>query len=397
MKELFRKLEFRALLKRVDELEEAVPGRAGRAVERASSSSGARPASTSCARSPTRWRSRSAAAARRSPRDGADVLVVEADTAPCRRGAARPPRAHARAQAPGAHAGRRHGHRRLPARPRPGGLRDRRPGRGDRARARRSAADEETSALVRAAAAARRLHPRAAERARRAGDDRPLRATSSCRSCPCWRRWRRPASASTPTAWPRSPPSSPTRSRSSRRAAYELAGGPFAIGLAEAARRGAVRAARPARRPQGQDRLLHRRARAGQDPPHAPDRGRGRAVARAVEAPEHLPGAAARPDRCRRRPPAHDVQPDDRRHRPAVVDPPEPAEHPHPHAARARDPQRLRGRRRLQAAVGRLLAGRAAHPRPPLGRARAARGVRPRRGHPPRDRRRRCWASRPRR
>ena len=45
-------------------------GRAGRDRRRASSSSGARPASTTCGRSPTRWRSRSAAAAPRSPATG---------------------------------------------------------------------------------------------------------------------------------------------------------------------------------------------------------------------------------------------------------------------------------------------------------------------------------------
>ena len=93
--------------------------------------------------------------------------------------------------------------------------------------------------------------------------------------------------------------------------------------------------------------------------------------------------AAARPDRSGRRAPAHDVQPDDRRHRPALVDPPQPAEHPHPHGARARDPKRVRRRRRLQAALGRLLAGRAADPRPPLRGARAQGRLRARRGHPP--------------
>ncbi len=56
--------------------------------------------------------------------------------------------------------------------------------------------------------------------------------------------------------------------------AYELAGGPFTLGLAQAARRAAVRAARAARRPQGQDRLLDGRARARQDPRPAPDRRR---------------------------------------------------------------------------------------------------------------------------
>ena len=56
-------------------------------------------------------------------------------------------------------------------------------------------------------------------------------------------------------------------------------------------------------------------------PRPAPDRRRGRAVARAVEAAEHLPGAAARAGRPGRRPAAHLLQPDHRRHRPALVDP----------------------------------------------------------------------------
>ena len=81
------------------------------------------------------------------------------------------------------------------------------------------AADEETSALVRAAAAARRLHPRAAERlAEREMTDLYEQIELPARAR-CSGRWRRPASASTPTAWPRSRPSSPTRSRSSRPAA----------------------------------------------------------------------------------------------------------------------------------------------------------------------------------
>ena len=49
---------------------------------------------------------------------------------------------------------------------------------------------------------------------------------------------------------------------------------------------------------------------------------------------------------------------------------------------------RVRRRAGPQAALGRLLAGRAAHPRARLRRAEAARGVRARRGHPRRDRRR---------
>ena len=61
---------------------------------------------------------------------------------------------------------------------------------------------------------------------------------------------------------------------------------------------------------------------------------------------------------------------------------------PDPHRARPRDPLGVHRRGGTPAALGRLLADRAAHPRARLGRAEAARGVRARRGHPHRDRRR---------
>ena len=61
---------------------------------------------------------------------------------------------------------------------------------------------------------------------------------------------------------------------------------------------------------------------------------------------------------------------------------PEPAVDPDPHRARPRDPLRVRRRGGAPAAVRRLLADRAAHPRARLRRAEAARGVRARRGHP---------------
>ena len=95
------------------------------------------------------------------------------------------------------------------------------------------------------------------------------------------------------------------------------------------------------------------------------------------------------PDADRRgRPAAHDDQPGGRRHRPALDVEPEPAGDPDPHRARPRDPLRLRRRAGLEARLRRLLADRAAHPRARLRRAEAARGVRARRGHPHRDRRR---------
>ena len=59
-------------------------------------------------------------------------------------------------------------------------------------------------------------------------------------------------------------------------------------------------------------------------------------------------------------------QPGGRRHRAALDLQPEPPGDPDPHRARPRDPLRVRGRARQQAALGRLLADRAAHPRPRL-------------------------------
>ena len=54
----------------------------------------------------------------------------------------------------------------------------------------------------------------------------------------------------------------------------------------------------------------------------------------------------ADPDGRRGRPDPHDVQPDDRGHRPAVLHRPEPAEHPDPHRGGPRHPARVRRRRR---------------------------------------------------
>ena len=244
----------------------------------------------------------------------------------------------------------------------------------------------ETAALV-AAAGTQLAHPRRAGRAHRAApDDLALHrhraaAGAGAGADGALRR----AGRQLPAGRDRRQAARP--GRRARAAGLRAGRRPVHDRLAQAAGRGAVRAAGAAGRPQGQDRLLDRCPRAGQDPPPAPADRRGRGVARAVEAAEHLPGAAAEPDRSGRRPPAHHLQPDHGRHRPAQLDPPQPPEHPDPHAARPRDPGRLRGRARLSDAVGRLLAGRAADPRPPVRRAGPEGRLRPRRGHPPRDRR----------
>ena len=85
--------------------------------------------------------------------------------------------------------------------------------------------------------------------------------------------------------------------------------------LPAAARRGAVRQARPVAQAPRQDRLLDRRARAAGDPRRARDHPQDRALPGADQARADLPRRAARLDR-RGRPPAHDLQPGHRRHRP---------------------------------------------------------------------------------
>ena len=95
-----------------------------------------------------------------------------------------------------------------------------------------------------------------------------------------------------------------------------------------------------------QDRLHHRRRRA--DLAARADRA---PVPRAPAAPPRRHPAAhgrrrAAADGRRRRPHPHDVQADDRRDRPAVLDRPEPAEHPDPHRRGPPDPAGVRRRRR---------------------------------------------------
>ena len=83
--------------------------------------------------------------------------------------------------------------------------------------------------------------------------------------------------------------------------------------LAAAARRGAVRRARPDQEAARQDGLLDRRPGARPDPRRARDRRQGRELARADEAQEHLPRRAARADRSRDRAHPHHLQPGRRR------------------------------------------------------------------------------------
>ena len=91
-----------------------------------------------------------------------------------------------------------------------------------------------------------------------------------------------------------------------------------------------------------------------------------------------LPRARQPGDRAR----AHLFQPGGRRDGAAVEQRPEPAEHPDPDRARARNQARVRRRAGLRPDLGRLLADRAAGAGPHVGRRGAHRRVRARRGHP---------------
>ena len=99
--------------------------------------------------------------------------------------------------------------------------------------------------------------------------------------------------------------------------------------LAAAARQGAVRgseAARAGEVRQGQDHL-HRRRRAGGAGGRSRDRPQGAGVPAAHQAEGHVRGCAAGADRSGHRPPAHQLQPDRRGHRAALLLQSEPAEH----------------------------------------------------------------------
>ena len=165
---------------------------------------------------------------------------------------------------------------------------------------------------------------------------------------------------------------------------WELAGEEFMIGSPQQLAEVLFVKLGLSRKRRGKTGFSHRRARAAGDPLRARDHPQDRALPRADQARADLPRRAARLHR-RRRAHAHDVPADQRRHRPAVVDQPEPAEHPDPHRDRPRDPRLLHRRARQRAAQRRLLAGRAARARAHRRRGRAARDLQARRGRAHRD------------
>ena len=125
--------------------------------------------------------------------------------------------------------------------------------------------------------------------------------------------------------------------------------------LAQAAADRALRRARDAQDQAHQDRLHHRRRRAGRPP----RQDRAPVPAAPAAAPRRLPAAAdhRRPaqDGRARRPHPHDLQPADRGHGPALEHRPQPAEHPGPHRGGAPHPRGLRRGSRLRVPAHRRL------------------------------------------
>ena len=136
--------------------------------------------------------------------------------------------------------------------------------------------------------------------------------------------------------------------------------------LAEAARRGALRPDGARRRAQGQDRRLrHRRRRAGgARRPGARPGGAGARLAAGLEAEVDLHRHPAVGDQPRDRAGAHLLHHRRRRHRPARLDRPEPAEHPDPHRGGPAHPRGVHRRAGPPARQPRLQPDRAPHPRP---------------------------------
>ena len=219
---------------------------------------------------------------------------------------------------------------------------------------------------------------------RRTRPAQALRRNRTAAGRACWRAWSAPASASTAPSCSASPRLMETEIARLTAEIHALAGKPFNISSPQ--QLGKVlfedlELPAPVQVRQGQDRS-----------PPPPTCWRSwppitRSCARCWSTGSSPSSRAptwmrCRADRLRDRAPAHQLQPDRRRHRTALLLEPEPAEHPDPHRARPRDPRRLRAARGLEAAGGGLLADRAAAAGAHVGRRAAGGGVPQRRGHP---------------
>ena len=134
--------------------------------------------------------------------------------------------------------------------------------------------------------------------------------------------------------------------------------------------------------PQDQDRVLHRRPHPRAAPGPAPHHRGAAPLPRGGEAALHLRGEPGRRSGAGRPHPRH-LPPDRGPHRPPVLRPAQPPQHPRPHRGGPSLPRGLRPVPRPAPAGGRLRPGRAAGHRPPVRRPGPHRGLRRRGGHPP--------------
>ena len=305
LREMFRRYEFRALLNRVDELEEAVPRRrrpvAGAVVP---------------------WREGELPAVRGrvglAVADGRFALAQEDGVVVGAWDEARPPGCRARrprlqvAAALDDAAGRRHADRGVPDRAGALRIQDRGPAARVRARgcARPGGRGRDRSARHprRSGAPPRRADARAARRARLGAALRRDRAAAH----------RRPRRDGGRGRQDRHLPDGRDHGAAGRPRRGARGEGARARGRGVHARLDAAGRPHPLReaaadaRAQGQDGLLDRHARSPLDPRRARDRPRARGVARALEADQHLPRPAAAADLRARRPP---TRPSTRRRR----------------------------------------------------------------------------------
>ena len=273
LREMFRRFEFRNLLNRIDQLDEAVPAAAARRVgEAVAWREGEIPGCVAGVGPSDRRRSdrgRDDGGRRRSGRRWP----------PARRRPRRRPRLQVAAAAD-VRARRGHADRRVPDRAGPAGVRARRPRCGVRRRGvPEPSAEEETTALVRAAETARRLAPLLRERLVERGieqlyrDDRAA-ADGGARGDGGRRRQDRRVPHG------RDHGAAARPGRGARAAGVRARGRGVHDRLDAAGGADPVREARADAGPQGQDRLLDRHARAALDPGRARDRRRDRGVAR---------------------------------------------------------------------------------------------------------------------
>ena len=196
--------------------------------------------------------------------------------------------------------------------------------------------DEDPNAAARRPGPARAGDRRAGRRARRGPGQARRRAscspTSSCRWSACWPRWSRPASrADVRPLRGACRPELGGEVKAAEQGAYAATGHEFNLGSpkqlqevlftelglpkTKRIKTGYTTDSEALTGLLGADRAPGARA-----PAAAPRRG---------QAEEHR--GLADPDGRRGRPDPHHLQPDDRGHRPALLDRPEPAEHPDPH------------------------------------------------------------------